>query len=261
MSQLAYKSVPHAIRRPSYELVVTCLLLILVSALSQPTQAQDSASARARPQTSDPLDNKSTTTNLRVLAYNIKHGRGNDGKVDLERTAAVINRLHPDVVALQEVDNKATRSGKVDEAKRLGELTGLKHHAFGRFMDFQGGEYGMALISKYPLSDVTDLRLPDGAEPRTSLIATVNAPQPFRLASVHFYATEEQRLAQAKTLIAFLDKRQDLPCIIAGDFNSRARFTGTQAVLRLEHSRQRRRPFHVLVRQTEKRDRLHTASP
>ncbi|MFC1757968.1 endonuclease/exonuclease/phosphatase family protein [Planctomycetota bacterium] len=158
---------------------------------------------------------------MRVLAYNIKHGRGNDGKVDLERTASVIRRLHPDVVALQEIDNKATRSGKIDEAKRLGELTGLKYHAFGRFMDFQGGGYGMAIISKYPLSDVTDLRLPEGAEPRTSLIATVNAPQPFRLASVHFYATEPQRLAQAKTLLEFLDDRQDLPCIIAGDFNSK----------------------------------------
>ena len=158
---------------------------------------------------------------FRVLAYNIKHGRGNDGAVDLERTARVIRRLNPDVVALQEIDNKATRSGNIDEAKRLGELTGLTHHAFGRFMDFQGGEYGMAIISRFPLSDVTDLRLPDGAEPRTSLVATVGAPQPFRLASVHFYATEQQRLAQAKTLLEFLDQRQDIPQIIAGDFNSK----------------------------------------
>ena len=133
----------------------------------------------------------------------------------------MIRRLKPDVVSLQEIDNKATRSGRVDEAKRLGELTGLKHHAFGRFMDFQGGEYGMAIISRYPLSDVTDLRLPAGAEPRTSLIAVVQAPQPFRLANVHFYATEQERLAQARTLLEFLDKRQDIPCVIAGDFNSR----------------------------------------
>ena len=166
-------------------------------------------------------DSATTTPSMRVLAYNIKHGRGNDGKVDLERIARVIRRLNPDVVALQEIDNKATRSGKVDEAERLGELTGLRHHAFGRFMDFQGGGYGMAIISRYPLSDVTDLRLPDGAEPRTSLVVTVDAPNPFRFASVHFYATEEQRLAQAKTLLEFLDKRQDLPCVIAGDFNSK----------------------------------------
>ena len=48
----------------------------------------------------------STTTAIRVLAYNIKHGRGNDNKVDLARTANVIRRLNPDVVALQEIDNQ-----------------------------------------------------------------------------------------------------------------------------------------------------------
>ena len=207
------------LRRLCYGVLIVAILLVIVSTLLQPSIA----TAERKPPLNLPdhfTDKPAATRNLRVLAYNVKHGRGNDGKVDLERTARVIRRLNPDVVALQEIDNKATRSGKVDEAKRLGELTGLKHHAFGRFMDFQGGEYGMAIISRYPLSDVTDLRLPEGAEPRTSLIAVVQAPQPFRLANVHFYATEQERLAQARTLLEFLDKRHDLPCIIAGDFNS-----------------------------------------
>ena len=161
----------------------------------------------------------SKSKNIRVLAYNIKHGRGNDNVVDLQRIATVVQRLNPDVVALQEIDNTVQRSGNVDEAKKLAELTGLRHHAFGSFFDFQGGQYGMAIISRYPLSDVKNLRLPDGAEPRTSLIATVAAPQPFRLASVHFYRTEQERLAQSKTLLEFLDD-EELPCIVAGDFNS-----------------------------------------
>ena len=170
----------------------------------------------------DPFDDsQAAMRSMRVLAYNVKHGRGNDGNVDLERTARVIRRLNPDVVALQEIDQKATRSGNADEAQKLAELTGLKYHAFGRFMDFQGGAYGMAIISRYPLSDVTNLRLPDGAEPRTSLIATVGTPQPFRLASVHFYANEQERIAQSTALLEFLDKRQGLPCVIAGDFNSK----------------------------------------
>ena len=169
----------------------------------------------------DPFEENPNEQSVRVLAYNIKHGRGNDGKVDLERVARVMRRLNPDVVALQEIDNKASRSGNVDEAKRLSELTGLHHHAFGRFMDFQGGGYGMAIVSRYPLKDVTDLRLPDGVEPRTSLVATVATPSPFRLASVHFYATEKQRLDQAKALLEFLNERRGLPCVIAGDFNSK----------------------------------------
>ena len=68
-------------------------------------------------------------SDIRVMAYNIKHGRGNDGRVDIDRIAEVIKRLQPDVVALQEVDNRASRSGRVDEAARLSKLTGLQHHA------------------------------------------------------------------------------------------------------------------------------------
>jgi endonuclease/exonuclease/phosphatase family metal-dependent hydrolase len=162
-----------------------------------------------------------TIDDIRVLTYNIKHGHGNDNNVDLDRIAAVIRRLNPDVVALQEIDNKVQRSGNIDEPAALASLTGLRHSAFSKFFDYQNGEYGMAIISRYPLTDVNDLRLPDGAEPRTSLIATVESPRRFRLANVHLYQTEEQRLAQSKTLLEFLDDRPDLPCIIAGDFNSR----------------------------------------
>ena len=57
---------------------------------------------------------------IRVVSYNIKHGRGNDNVVDLDRTAAVLRRLRPDIVGLQEVDNQAQRSGSVPQAEHLG---------------------------------------------------------------------------------------------------------------------------------------------
>ena len=71
---------------------------------------------------------------VRVLTYNIRHGQGMDGRVDLSRVADVIRRLEPDVVALQEVDQATTRAGGVDQAAELGRLTGL-HSAFGKAMD------------------------------------------------------------------------------------------------------------------------------
>ena len=189
------------------------LLMLLLATTTPLALAQDDAPAR----------------DLRILAYNIKHGRGNDGKVDLERTAAVIRQIAPDVVALQEVDAGVERSGNVDEARELAKLTGLEHHAFGKFFDYQGGAYGMAILSRFPLRDVTNLRLPPGAEPRTSLVATVAAATPFRLANVHFYRTEQERLAQAKTLLEHLNAKPDLPTFVAGDFNS----TPDSSVLRL----------------------------
>ncbi len=170
----------------------------------------------------DPFANKPAPRSIRVLAYNIKHGRGNDGQVDLQRAAQVIRRLNPDVVALQEIDVDVTRSGKVDEPAELSRLAGLPHHAFGPFFDYLGGQYGMAILSRGAFLQQRNHRLPDGAEPRTSLAVTVageNGQALFGLANVHFYRTEQERLAQANELLARI-KDQSLPTIIAGDFNS-----------------------------------------
>ena len=85
-------------------------------------------------------------TTLRVMSYNIKHGYGMDGKIDFERIAAVIRKQNPDVVTLQEVDKAVSRSGGIDTAQHLGQLLGMTHH-FAKFMDYQGGEYGLAGLS------------------------------------------------------------------------------------------------------------------
>ena len=156
----------------------------------------------------------------RVLAYNIKHGRGMDGKLNLERTAETIRKLSPDIVALQEVDNKCKRSGGVDQAAWLGEKLGM-HHAFGKFMDYQGGEYGMAVLSKYPIIRSEAHRLPDGAEPRCALEIEVEINgKRASFVSIHLDWTKEAlRLAQAKVLIEKLAD-WDHPVFLVGDFNA-----------------------------------------
>jgi endonuclease/exonuclease/phosphatase family metal-dependent hydrolase len=90
------------------------------------------------------------TEPLRIVSYNIRHGAGLDGKVDLQRIAKVIAKEKPEVVTLQEVDQECTRSGSVDQAAELGRLLKMEHR-FGKFMDFQGGEYGMAVLSRFPI--------------------------------------------------------------------------------------------------------------
>ena len=158
---------------------------------------------------------------LRVVSYNIKHGRGMDEKVDLSRTADVLRPLRPDIVGLQEVDNRATRSGSVDEAERLGQLLGL-NHAFGKFMDFQGGAYGMGILSRWPIDRVEPLQLPEGNEPRVALIVHTRLPggQPLAVVNVHFDWVRDDgfRFAQAQTLAKHLDG-MTVPYILLGDFN------------------------------------------
>jgi endonuclease/exonuclease/phosphatase family metal-dependent hydrolase len=164
---------------------------------------------------------ESSPATLRVLAYNIRHGEGMDHEIDLERAAQVIRSLDPDIVALQEIDSAVERTSGMDQAARLGRLTGM-HSAFGGFFDYGGGRYGMALLSKRPFVGVVNHRLPDGLEPRTALAARIRIGQPAQeivVAGIHFYATPEERYAQASRL-AEIYEDETRPVILAGDFNS-----------------------------------------
>ena len=174
------------------------------------------------PQKEPPLTAASADT-LRLLAYNIHHGEGMDEQLDLERIAALIREVDPDLVTLQEVDSVTSRTMGVDQIAELGRLTGLQP-VFGRFMAYRGGAYGMALLSAWPVAESVNYRLPDGEEPRTALAAIVTSPKTghsLRLIGIHFYRTDEERLAQAVALEGLLAD-DTIPTILAGDFNSTA---------------------------------------
>lgn len=160
-------------------------------------------------------------TTLRILAYNIHHGAGNDEALDLERIARLIRSLEPDLVALQEIDNRTERTGGVNQAAEIGRMVGMGS-VFGPFMDYQGGQYGMALLSDLPFVNPTNHELPEGAEPRSSLAIRVQLPDgagELVFAGIHFYRTDEERMAQARRLLHVLEP-ETVPVILAGDFNS-----------------------------------------
>ena len=159
---------------------------------------------------------------LRLVAYNIKHGRGMDNRVDLKRIASVLRKLNPDLIALQEIDHTCTRSGKVHQAAVLGNLLGM-HHRFGKFMDFQGGQYGLAILSRFPVQKSVRHQLAPGAEPRCALEVIVRpaASGPLlSFISIHNDWTREHfRVAQVNDLIMGLRERKH-PVVLAGDFNA-----------------------------------------
>ena len=176
---------------------------------------------------------------LRILAYNIHHAEGMDEILDLQRIADLIKKVDPDLVALQEVDSVVVRTNGVDQAAVLAEMTGMES-VFGRFMPYQGGAYGMALLSRLPVRSSINYRLPDGDEPRSALSAVVELPgsgQLLRFIGIHFYRTEEERLAQAMKLEELIGMEQEMPTLLAGDFNSEP---GTAVLNHLEQG------WHVL---------------
>ena len=54
---------------------------------------------------------------IRVLSYNIHHGAGMDGNIDLARLATIIASIAPDIVSLQEVDCTMPRTDKVEQLR------------------------------------------------------------------------------------------------------------------------------------------------
>ena len=79
---------------------------------------------------------------------------------NLNRLGDCIRQSLADVVCLQEVDNGAARSDRVDMAARLADMTELKHHSFIKIRDFQGGEYGTAILSRYPITEEKTIHYP-----------------------------------------------------------------------------------------------------
>jgi len=162
------------------------------------------------------------TATLTVLTYNIHHGEGTDGKLDLERIARLIRTERPDLVALQEVDEKTKRTGGVSQATELGRLTGL-NYSFGKAMDYSGGGYGQAILSRWPIKDAQVHQLPQraGREPRIVFVAQVQSPYgDLTFATVHLdHQLEEVRIDQARQLHKILTA-SEAPAILCGDFNA-----------------------------------------
>ena len=166
-------------------------------------------------------------TTLRVLTYNIKHGEGTDGVLDLDRIAAVIKAANPDLVALQEVDQNAKRSGRVDQAARLGDLTDLQA-AFAKAIDLEGGGYGVAILSRWALQDLKTHLLPKDPEmeQRIAFAARVMLGQggqeiEFMVTHLDHHSDPAQRIEQvAKIRELYPSGADERPRLLAGDFNT-----------------------------------------
>jgi endonuclease/exonuclease/phosphatase family metal-dependent hydrolase len=160
---------------------------------------------------------------LRVLTYNIHHGRGADGQVDLERIAEVILSTRPDLVALQEVDRRTARANNADQAQVLALLTGMEAH-FGRAIDFDGGEYGEAVLLGLQGGAPRTHPLPASPahEKRAALAVPVRLPSGEELLFVgtHLDHTKDpaDRLAQAITLRESFSDQTAI--ILVGDLNA-----------------------------------------
>lgn len=174
---------------------------------------------------------------MRVMTYNIRHGMGNDGIVDLQRIAAIVRDSAADIVALQEVDRFWTRSGGIDQAAELARLLDMDSR-FGANLressdaEAPTAEYGTLILSRFVIVEHDNTLFPthDGFEQRGLQEVQVrhpSHPQPITILNTHLQVgspdTEDharsQRLEQA-TLVAQRIAEIDGPAVLMGDFNA-----------------------------------------
>lgn len=160
-------------------------------------------------------DAQTRKQNMTVMSYNIRHGEGIDNKTDYLRTAHVISSQHPDMVALQEVDSVTSRSNGHDVLLEVANATGM-YPTFARAISFEGGSYGVGILTKTQPISTTRIALPGREEARVLLV--VELPD-YYFACTHLSLTTEDQMASIATIKAFAETLNK-PLIIAGDWNA-----------------------------------------
>ena len=154
------------------------------------------------------------TTAVKFMSYNIRNGRGADDVQDLGRIAEVIGRVAPDVVALQEVDSVTGRMNGRFIPEELGRMTGM-HARFCRAIDYDGGGYGIGLLSRAEPLSVRRIPLPGREEARVLLMAEFPG---YVVCVTHLSLTPEDQRASLPIIRQATDTCRK-PVLLAGDFN------------------------------------------
>lgn len=152
---------------------------------------------------------------FRIMSYNIRNGRGMDNGTDLDRVAEAILRVAPDVVAVQEIDSVTERSNQVDILQTVANKV-LMYPVYAPAISFQGGKYGIGVLSKEKPLGYHYLPLPGREEQRTLLCVEF---EKFIFCCTHLSLTPEDRILSLP-IIREQAKKADKPFFIAGDWNA-----------------------------------------
>jgi len=164
-----------------------------------------------------------TPKTFRVMTYNIHHGAGVDGRFDLQRIADLIKREQADIVALQEVDKSVRRTARRDFPAELAALTGMTC-VFSNNFHFQGGEYGNAVLTRFPVKRWTNrhykMLRPGEQRGLLQVVLGVHGRElVFMDTHIDYRADDTERLANADELFQAVQPFKGRPMILCGDFN------------------------------------------
>lgn len=170
---------------------------------------------------------------VRILVLNMHAGKDAGGKSNLDGVGALVKSTNADLVLLQEVDRGTNRSGRVDQVEILQQSTKYDAAFGASLMNYDGGEYGIAILSRGGIGYRSTVPLPvappqaragGSREPRVAqlVLAAVHGDNWYVL-NTHIDPSDAQARAQEVARIVqtiALQRAERVPFVIGGDFNS-----------------------------------------
>ena len=182
------------------------------------TQTEKQTEKKTEKKTEKPVNVK-----LKFASYNMKHAE--DAGYDYSKIAKNITDNKIDIVGFQEVDNKTKRCSKKEQIKEIAQKAGYHYYKFFKAISHDGGEYGLGIVSKYPIESSRLIKLSSGtAEQRILAHAVINVSG----VKVNFFVTHlsydgegggSSRSKQFSELAAVLSRHDNF--VLSGDFNTR----------------------------------------
>ena len=166
---------------------------------------------------------------LKIVSYNIRWRSGDELRKLAEHLRDDSKVGNASILGLQEVDRNKKRSGNKNSAVILAEHLGM-HYAWAAppaTKSEKEEETGVAILSKYPLTEVCRLVLPHkgpGGRRRAAIGATVNVGETkLRIYSVHSETriSVSRKVMQTKAVVKDLSRYdKNMPAVILGDLNT-----------------------------------------
>lgn len=164
------------------------------------------------------------TIRLRVMTYNLRFGQ----LASLDELANHIKSFKPDFVALEEVDinthrDRAPHQNGKNFITELSQKTGL-FGLYGKTINYQGGYYGIGILSRYPYYSVNKTLLPNPEknEQRALLegFFETDKNDTIIFATTHLDVKADKPRAVQARFICNRFKNAKYPVILGGDFNA-----------------------------------------
>ena len=161
---------------------------------------------------------------IKIITFNIAHGKGLDGIINIEKQAEIINSYKPDIVFLQEIDMYTKRAGERNQIREFSKRVYLPYCSMESNITLEDGYYGDGIISRFPISFSVNYLMPltDLKHEQRGILCNRIAlgTAKINLFSVHLSTYEEERILACKEINRIIGKiDKDEIIIIGGDFN------------------------------------------